>query len=274
MLVRQLVAGTPLRHYPERLGVDSRTSFGSSRHERGRHGAVRHDRVADRGRRGARSAPRGFDQGLALVPREERPRGLGAPSARSHASTGSAALASPRPRFTAARIRRRGRLRQPQRGQQGSPRSLSSRVRARRPRRRPRSQGTRTSRDGRRLRGWPHSPAEASASRSPVDALGRRPQRSSRASAWRRLDPGDCRSGGRDGERGAAGQSAHAVPMQGAGRGGAWRRCYERPQHRGGNGRIWVTGAAGGAAAECDSWRLAAGWSVDRRDRGVCADAV
>ena len=26
-------------------------------------------------------------------------------------------------------------------------------------------------------------------------------------------------------------------------------------------------GAAGGAAAECDSWRPAAGWSVDRRDR-------
>jgi hypothetical protein len=36
--------------------------------------------------------------------------------------------------------------------------------------------------------------------------------------------PGDCESGGRDGERGAAGQSAHAVPMQGAGRGGTWRR--------------------------------------------------
>ena len=85
---------------------------------------------------------------------------------------------------------------------------------------------------------------------------------------------GDCRSGGRDGERGAAGQSAHAVPMQGAGRGGAWRRCYERPQHRGGNGRIWAKGAAGGAAAECDSWRPAAGWSVDRHDRVACADAV
>jgi hypothetical protein len=26
-------------------------------------------------------------------------------------------------------------------------------------------------------------------------------------------------------------------------------------------------GAAGGAAAERDSWRPAAGWSVDRRDR-------
>jgi hypothetical protein len=90
----------------------------------------------------------------------------------------------------------------------------------------------------------------------------------------RLAEAGDCRSRGRDGERGAAGQSAHAVPMQGAGRGWAWRRCYARPQHRGGNDRIWVKGAAGGAATECDSWRPAAGWSVDRHDRGVCADAV
>ena len=28
-----------------------------------------------------------------------------------------------------------------------------------------------------------------------------------------------------------------------------------------------ANGAAGGAAAECDSWRPAAGWSVERRDR-------
>jgi hypothetical protein len=35
---------------------------------------------------------------------------------------------------------------------------------------------------------------------------------------------GGCESGGRDGERGAARQSAHAVPTQGAGRGGTWRR--------------------------------------------------
>jgi hypothetical protein len=52
----------------------------------------------------------------------------------------------------------------------------------------------------------------------------------SRAAAWRHTRQaappltGDCESGGRDGERGAAGQSAHAVPMQGAGRGGTWRR--------------------------------------------------
>ena len=58
------------------------------------------------------------------------------------------------------------------------------------------------------------------------------------------------------------------------GEGGAWRRCNERPQHRGRNDRIWVKGAAGGAVTECDSWRPAAGCSVDRRDRGVCADAV
>src|SRR5215217_8372237 len=31
------------------------------------------------------------------------------------------------------------------------------------------------------------------------------------------LPSGDCESGGRDGERGAAGQSVHAVPMQGPG---------------------------------------------------------
>ena len=36
----------------------------------------------------------------------------------------------------------------------------------------------------------------------------------------------------------------------------------------------WAKGAASGAATECDSWRPAAGWSVDRHDRGVCADAV
>jgi hypothetical protein len=29
--------------------------------------------------------------------------------------------------------------------------------------------------------------------------------------------------------------------------------------------RKQAKGAAGGAAAECDSWRPAAGWSVDRR---------
>jgi hypothetical protein len=59
---------------------------------------------------------------------------------------------------------------------------------------------------------------------------------------------------------------------------GSNTRGTSRPKRstprRGGNDRIWVKGAAGGAATECDSWRPAAGWSVDRHDRGVCADAV
>ena len=40
----------------------------------------------------------------------------------------------------------------------------------------------------------------------------------------RRSRPGDCEGGGGDAESGAAGQSAHAVPMQGAGSGATWRR--------------------------------------------------
>ena len=42
----------------------------------------------------------------------------------------------------------------------------------------------------------------------------------------------------------------------------------QRPRLSGwGRCSLQAKGAAGGAAAECDSWRPAAGWSVDRRDR-------
>ena len=61
--------------------------------------------------------------------------------------------------------------------------------------------------------------------------------------------------------------SCRAGRLRPCGRGSVWR-CGIGP---------WpcqAKGAAGGAAAECDSWRPAAGWSVDRRDRGACADAV
>jgi hypothetical protein len=61
------------------------------------------------------------------------------------------------------------------------------------------------------------------------------------------LDPGDRESGGRHGDRGAGGPSAHAVPLQGAGRG--------------------EPGGTAAARSSGERWRSVPGWLLGDRAR-------
>jgi hypothetical protein len=70
----------------------------------------------------------------------------------------------------------------------------------------------------------PESEQRADSTRPAASAAPSRHEEERASPSAKPLLPGECEGGGRDGERRAAGQRAHAVPMQGAGRGGTWQR--------------------------------------------------